>query len=137
MSRELDTSVAVEVMDNTVEWIMRTKDGSCIICKPYATYDECLTACEAHRPDPDHGEWEPHIFAPHYSTSIADAWLVVEKLYDTPGPNGDHYGFALEAHSGSAVAVFALGEPWEGRGEAPTAPEAICLAALEAVRAKP
>mgnify|MGYP001587718875 CR=1 FL=1 len=71
---------------------------------------------------------------PRFSSDIAPAFLVVEKMGATPGPNGDHYTFLLDYVPGhSAIAIFAQGEDWEGRGEAATVPHAICLAALEAV----
>lgn len=68
---------------------------------------------------------------PHYSTSIADAWLVVEKFPDALGY------FAIDhTHGSGKVGIWLnpqdFGEfPPDVMGE--TAPHAICLAALKAV----
>ena len=58
---------------------------------------------------------------PHYSTQIANAWLVVEKLRLFVQPS------ALGWHSGLR------GDIQENHRHANTAPLAICLAALKAV----
>lgn len=62
---------------------------------------------------------------PHYSTSIADAWLVVEKLKDT-------CGFSLDYVRGRDKP----GRCWFGRafGQGETAPLAICIAAMDALK---
>lgn len=68
---------------------------------------------------------------PHYSTDIAAAWQVVEKViagdeYEIGFENGQHY-----AKLGSAKGGYA----WAGQATGTTAPHAICLAALKAVGA--
>ena len=68
---------------------------------------------------------------PHYSTNIADAWEVVERLVSTPGPNGDHHSVQVD-YSGDAVVVIDENEDWQVSAIADTAPLAICLAALKA-----
>jgi hypothetical protein len=92
-------------------------------------------------------------FAP--STSIADAWLVVEKLVKERHPcpienKGEGLGFRLEINAESGwstdqcnvwTAVFPSTTPCppheemhdDYKAEADTAPLAICLAALKAV----
>lgn len=72
------------------------------------------------------------MFLPHYSTNIADAWGVVERLVSTPGPNGDHHSVRVD-YSGDAVVVIDENEDWQVSAIAETAPLAICLAALKAV----
>ena len=72
------------------------------------------------------------MFLPHYSTNIADAWEVVERLVSTPGPNGDHHSVQVD-YSGDAVVVIDENEDWQVSAIADTAPLAICLAALKAV----
>ena len=69
---------------------------------------------------------------PHYSTNIADAWEVVERLVSTPGPNGDHHSVQVD-YSGGAVVVIDENEDWQVSAIAGTVPLAICLAALKAV----
>ena len=71
------------------------------------------------------------MFLPRYSTNIADAWEVVEKLVSTPGPNGDHHSVQVD-YSGDAVVVIDENEDWQVSAIASTAPHAICLAALRA-----
>lgn len=71
-----------------------------------------------------------------YSRSISDAWKLVEKLCDTPGPNGDHHTLVLDHSSRTTLAVFDHMEEWEARAEAATPALAITLAALRAVGAK-
>ena len=64
---------------------------------------------------------------PHYSTDIAAAWQVVEAMRP-------EHGFWIDGDDGYAV-EFQHGMPRmadyrHGRASAPTAPEAICKAAL-------
>ena len=77
-------------------------------------------------------------FVPHYSTDIAAAWTVVEKVGETtPGfslidwpPDGEAERWVAQIGSHNYP-----DDLW-GEALAPTAPEAICRAALTAVRAK-
>jgi hypothetical protein len=77
---------------------------------------------------PPGGKWD---IVPHYSTSIADAWLVVEKL-KTLTADGDIH---IECLHGEWSVSTCHEEAWKGWSRADTAPLAICLAALEAVGA--
>jgi hypothetical protein len=68
-----------------------------------------------------------HHRVPSFSTDIADAWAVVERLKDT------HYNFQLENDQGEI-------EPWiacfgQKSAVSSSAPHAICLAALRTVGA--
>lgn len=72
---------------------------------------------------------------PHFSTDIAAAWLVVEKMAaECWYPD---FGYGKCKSGGYWVALFDKADP-EGRlisrEVAPTAPHAICLAALRAVQ---
>jgi len=75
---------------------------------------------------------------PRYSTDIAAAWEVVEKLQ----PNL-YLSLTVEQHEGRQYATAGFtGDRWVDptqhfEAEAETAPLAICLAAVEAVRARP
>lgn len=60
---------------------------------------------------------------PHFSTQIADAWLVVEKL---PPP------YTIGRYNEEWVVTIARDDDTK-QGRADTAPLAICLAALKAV----
>jgi hypothetical protein len=69
---------------------------------------------------------------PRYSTDIAAAWAVIQKLMET------HFMYSLNAsHESGHWCVFypASGSPVEGE-YADTAPLAICRAALAAVEAR-
>jgi hypothetical protein len=117
--RELDTLVAEKVMGLTrhdesyvaegvgkvIRFVWRDGGGTCV--------------------------YSGDMFLPHYSTNIADAWGVVERLVSTPGPNGDHHSVRVD-YSGDAVVVIDENEDWQVSAIAETAPLAICLAALKA-----
>ena len=119
--RELDARIAEEVMG----W-----EKMCLSYRPetkeYTHWkidtDDGLYHIQASIP-----EWSP-------STQIADAWLVVEKLGKLTGKD------VLVEHCADGERLCTLG--WHYRGiwmkdiqeKADTAPLAICLAALEAVK---
>jgi hypothetical protein len=68
---------------------------------------------------------------PHYSTDIAAAWEVVEKL---TGRRDKDIGFALTVNPGTIGTSFsALDGTEHWHVNASTAPLAICLAALKVV----
>jgi len=73
-------------------------------------------------------DWNP-------STSIQDAWLVVEEVGKRTG-----YGVEIEYPCGEEgtwqvrFEASVAGKWMGGFGEADTAPEAICMAALEALK---
>jgi hypothetical protein len=71
----------------------------------------------------------PYADVLHYSTQIADAWLVVEKFPNVAifGPN-DSWLVRFSDDDGS-IYTHPVDEP----ARADTAPLAICLAALKAV----
>ena len=108
--RELDALVAEKVMG----WkSYDRKDGVREWCKPGEKISIVGTVVCLDR------DWDP-------STSISDAWLVVEKL---------DWDITLEyvvMHGWRAV--IKRPDLFEGFGQADTAPEAICRAALEAVK---
>lgn len=79
--------------------------------------------------DPYFREYDLSRHVPEFATSIADAWPVVEKMRERGGnlfcltlmcPESDGQRWLCVAHDASS-------------GSAPTAPLAICLAALKAV----
>jgi hypothetical protein len=96
-----------------------------LIAEKVMGYDDILMPdCYGRPPDMVHVEHYRHEI-PHYSTQIADAWLVVEKLsfefYMERRPQEDYWVLFTDAE-----------DEWHV-GEADTAPLAICLAALKAV----
>jgi hypothetical protein len=104
--REINWFVAEKVMN----WhVWENEDGELMVTKGYGCYSHC----------------------PSFSTNIADAWQVVEKLYKDKGLRmfvgldfPPLYMARLKDDKGD----------WIGHGtEAETAPLAICLAALKAV----
>lgn len=87
--------------------------------------------------------WDPDVAGvSEYSTDIACAWEVVDKLQSRPDSprTGD---FKLSTPGDIWIAEWSEWSDWfEGKGtifyqaEAETAPHAICLAALKAVEKK-
>lgn len=112
--RELDALVAEKVMGLEVKPYEKLKGSD--IPEYFGTL--WVPSADQNRGTP-YQQWLP---LPHYSTSIAAAWEVVEKLKDDD--------FHLEEHGTHWKAGF--GPRWRG---AETAPHAICLAALEAIGA--
>lgn len=95
--------------------------------------DEAI-AREVFNIDVRHANAEQRLLAVrHYSTDIAAAWEVVEKLTSTT-----KQWFRFEQHSTGSTAVFAVSgagnADFEAEVEAEDGPLAICLAALNAVR---
>ena len=109
--RELDALIATEAM----KWELST-NGEVWVDKESG---ECIRDVDDWRPsDPD---------------GIADAWLVVEKM--TKEIDGFNYYWHIETNArGNAIAIYCKGWYASWVGKAPTAPLAICLAALEAVK---
>ena len=143
--RALDARVHSEVMGLEPERIaIATSDGGQSACAtehrngPGPTEARLREWLEeqhrrGHCTEYEMGEWLRY---PRYTTSIADAWLVVEKMLDTPGRNGDHHEVVIDVGVASTVAVIDMMEEWEVRVTADTAPLAICLAALKAMEDK-
>ena len=118
--RELDALIAEKVMGLTRHDESYVAEGVGKVLR-FVWRDGCGTCV-----------YSGDMFLPHYSTNIADAWAVVEKLVNTPGPNGDHHSVQVD-YSGDAVVVIDENEDWQVSAIAETAPLAICLAALKAV----
>ena len=118
--RELDALIAEKVMGLTRHDESYVAEGVGKVLR-FVWRDGCGTCV-----------YSGDMFLPHYSTNIADAWTVVEKLVSTPGPNGDHHSVQVD-YSGDAVVVIDENEDWQVSAIASTAPHAICLAALRAV----
>jgi len=128
--REMDARVAEEVMG--WEW-MRQEPGHKYGGGSILTKEKC----KAHliQPDykwiewceliPDDGQYPRGMnhSIPHYSTDIAAAWEVVEKL--------DRGPVVIRVTAGPETIVQFIG--YGGGASGPTAPLAICRAALHAV----
>ena len=121
--RELDALVAEKVMGKT----LGQGFASIIVDGPF---EDC--SC------PSHDEAGA---LPHYSTSIADAWMVVEyfkarqcrvELFGEDGYDWSYWTCKIIHPVGTDV----LGEATVEKYHEPVAPEAICLAALKAVEIK-
>lgn len=143
VGRELDALVATKIMGIQVgapcleDNVVYTADATGF------TVSYSCTKCAWHRRDDDEqdqtfntcGQHSPHpTEAERYSTNIASAWLVVEKMlslhktFEISGPaanrpsNPDATGY---------LATFSdWGMPWHSTEWALTVPEAICRAAL-------
>jgi hypothetical protein len=104
MSRELDREVAEKVMGLTIDPLVESEWTYCF--------------------------WSDGKRLPLYSSNIAAAWLVVEKMRE----RGCYFRYD---DSNGPWALFGV-EVWTRfwTAEADTAPEAICRAALSAVKAK-
>ena len=126
--RDLDSRIAVEVMEShPFTHGLRVASGY------NAFMEECCDTCGRLPLGNDHSNQSD---LAHYSTRIEDAWKVVDHLLNQPGPNGDYHCILIDAHKQSAIVIFDEGEDWEAKGEAPTLPEAICLAALSSTKGK-
>lgn len=68
---------------------------------------------------------------PNYTGNIADAWQVAEKKRIAIVPQCDEAPDNMKYMA--EIFTYAIGEPGGIRAFAPTAPEAICKAALKAV----
>lgn len=125
---ELDALVAEKVMGCKpiiVEW--PTPIGTIY------RYPECQCECRPHGKTDESGFTKEHGLKP-YSTDIAAAWQVVEKIGECETPvieqvrilaaSGDHWGWAVR---------FGKLKRGEEHIQAATAPLAICLVALKAV----
>lgn len=77
-------------------------------------------------------------YTPSYSTDIAAAWQVVEKLLSTTPQGGDIHIEKLGGAGWKVGCCFNQSEGgWDGWIEAETAPLAICRAALAAMTGQP
>ena len=106
--RELDALIAEKVMG-----LAGVRDGKSWLYGDNWTYHKKGVLC----------------LVPHYSTQIADAWQVVEKMKEHGAD--EHNGITIMYDENRWYVEFPL-PSWE-YAEAPTAPLAICLAALKAV----
>lgn len=142
VGRELDAEVAERVMGLRVV----ARDWPCGY-----NYDGCEREAWSwpEEPPPMHfepwpvyvterGTWparrlEPIVPVSAYSTDIAAAWLVVEKLA------AQGLRLSLDAFGGDPWWAEFADEKWErgAQATAPTAPEAICRAALAAMEGTP
>lgn len=122
--RELDALVAEKVMG----------------CKPKKRHDGWVCTCD----DTDHAVQSDNHDIPYlmaYSTDIAAAWEVVEKLHDGPPPLVVIVGGYISAGMGNVPWVCEISNGITGPSQyvkkveafAETAPLAICLAALRAI----
>lgn len=113
--RELDALVAEKVMG----WNRLGRDGPSLFGTPprHRTTDD-LSGTGT-------GQW--HV--PRYSTDIAAAWEVVERL-DMLGSDGPEGGLVLLRSGDVYMLQDEVGIHYES---APTAQHAICLAAIKAV----
>ena len=129
--RELDALVQSKVMP---AW----DESRCRVCgwplEPWDGKTEIPTGCVAEscsqRPPPQVRADAPG----HYSTDIAAAWEVLEKMRtQLPGKEimlywCDGWGVGSLCQAPSTISI------WDSLGEAETAPHAICLAALKAAQ---
>lgn len=138
--RELDTLVAEKVMGwRKGDWKKDWGDGS------KAEYFDIWLMPEGELPSYRCST------PPRFSTDIAEAWRVVEKLKNVVGNEGFTLGYCLEHYieTGEELwevhAVVLMDHILDGNGWgdpvdevwAATAPHAICLAALKAVSVQP
>lgn len=90
-----------------------------------------------HIPAGGEGDLDVYVPVPRYSLDIAAAWEVVEKICDTPGPDGDHWIWTLDAEGVDGCYAEVLHPVFREyrtrQADALAMPEAICKAALLAV----
>lgn len=138
VGRDLDTLVAVRVMGLDVE-----------VCPKVWSYDDWQCSdypTEENRPGIVNRQFRPGgmsppaLVIPHYSLSESAAWEVVEKLSPSRLLGLSEFFVGGDPNNRAWRAIFSSTEgraPLHAKAEAPTAPHAICLAALEAVGASP
>ncbi len=135
MNEELNTAVAERVMGIVPEWQPQAGSilkGSSCICKDFTSYAECKTYCERQDDHAEYGSYKPYRYVRAYSTNIAAAWRVLEKLI----AEGLDVDLSMEANSDGADDVWCC-ILWRGgheivRYHCGTAPLAICRACLKA-----
>lgn len=132
---KLDALIAERVMGfarHDLRWESCGQGGllSCTKC----TWSFCCPPWSHARIMADDARWcgeQSHRPVPRYSTSIADAWLVVEKMREMG------WGFVFNSVGArGARAFFTKGDRFFAE-DGDTAPLAICLASLQAVAATP
>lgn len=120
-SRELDAMVAEKVMGNS-HWIREAPDPSC----------EAAGACDGFGPAGECSQCTGviEVAAPHYSSSIADGFAVVEAMRE----KGYRCSLEMALDRKTWWACFwrVVGQPHQ----ADTLPLAICLASLKALEAQ-
>lgn len=140
MSENIDRAVALEVMG----WDLKSWDEDEVDFDVDSPPDGAMLNGKVYRGDfYDNGEesgWDLFRFAP--STDIADAWRVVERMFDMGFrfdlSESTYFGEDNNGPPQSAwLATFGeLNGSLSGDSLRPRAPDAICKAALEAVRAQ-
>ena len=134
--RKLDAEIAVEVMGlNRLKKLTVYYDPEC--GHPTVAGDETFTAFHAHQDwcylengQPDDSPSCFYDVVSRYSTDIAAAWQVVEKIIENP-----LWDFFLAVRPHLATAHFHDGNAVNFEEMDESVPIAICLAALKAVRA--
>ena len=125
MSRDIDKQIAEKVMgwDGVIfvkegqHWVDTCIDRPGFRVMHGDAYGYKTKAAECH-------------YLPHYSTSIADAWLVVNKMRESHGYAVSMQGMKSEIVDQYRVFFNLLDSCIVGEGCAKTAPLAICKAAL-------
>ena len=122
--RELDALVAERVMGKPKPTVIPRSDE-----KFLETWDDWGGAWLARfKGDNEIGQY----YALPFSTNISKAWEVVEKMQEL-GCMIELDRYYPGENSGLWTCLFCAGSELCGRAEVPTAPEAICKAALLAV----
>lgn len=130
MSRDLDRRVAEEVM-GTPEYEVVIE--GCSRAGPYGSYEDAEKAIPALRKRYSVGK-NPIVYSgPDYSTSISDAWEVVNKMRERGYQCEISISQKVDSYNGNTVA-FSNGIVF-AEEEAPTVTESICLAALAVLKA--
>lgn len=133
--RELDALVAEKVMGEAVvehgEEFLRNAEGL------WGSRPKLTVLRPSHRPNAPDGM--RRLKLPAYSTDIAAAWEVVERLLSRkmyPDLVSSNYPVVWTCEVDSYSDPEAATDPWPVKACADTAPLAICRAALAAVRAR-
>lgn len=135
VGREMDALVAERVMGLRVERVARAWTLEDWWCSDSPSERDCLGIPNPEfRPGAEH---PPAYAIEFYSTDIAAAYRVMQKLGLALVPQSTDSGFAWLACDLEAVRYGAAGitlvPHWPTAISAPTAPEAVCRAALASV----
>ena len=125
--RELDAKVAEKVMGHTITMSDKAWSVEDWLCSDYTTERNTLAIVTD---APNDRSIPPSLVIPHYSTELDEAFQVVEAM----AARG--LRLSLDRWGGDPWWAEFADEGWEHGGQATsgTAPRAICLAALEALK---
>lgn len=133
-SRELDALVAEKVMGYTLRFAAKAWTDADWMGSDTPTETNVMAIYAPFEQFPRSGAFDKSI--PHYSTDIAAAWEVVEKLYERGLCVGVSTLHEWKTKCECSVYYADMAQRMVANADADTAPHAICLAALKALEVR-